>query len=222
MSTTVFPFSCVPGPSYDEDIVWIEDVSMSRGGRGAVLSRASAGKFVVRRGVLRLPDSAGNTVDSWRDFKDDRQGRADTFLYRAMYATHREVSGGALGTGDASTVAFAFSDGTDLHKYLENGDYSDAVTLKVFVDGVEQTLTTDYTVSGNGTDPTVTFEAGSTPGGSAAITVSYRYYMPVRFASSQFPTRPLVQKSGHDINTEETVEITVSMEEDRAGARFAT
>ena len=63
--------------------------------------------------------------------------------------------------GDAAQVAFTLSQAT----VDTNG------ALVVAVDGVVQTITTDYTVSSN----VVTFEAGSTPAASAKIIIEYEY-----------------------------------------------
>ena len=218
MSTAIFTpkfLHTEQGGRYSEDLVTLDAFERSQGGDTAVLNLASARKFVME-GLLQLPDSNAPTPndpsDFW-DFWEARSGRADTFLYKALSAEMHIVTGGALGTGDGSTKVFAFSGGTDLHKHI------DASTLKVYDAGVLQTLTTDYTVSGNDSDPTITFVVA--PAEDNVLTVTYEYYMPVRFAMA----RPRAQMRSMPATTtasdQELVQITVQMEEDTAGARYA-
>ena len=223
MSTEVFiPKFVEPRlGSYDESMEDLDDMSQARGGRTAVLARASKSQFRAR-GTVRFPQIISSTTyeASWLlGFKNDRQGRVDTFLYEAQMAYHREVVKASLGTGDGSTTVFAFSDGTDLHKHILNGDHSDDTTLLVYVNDVLQTVTTHYTVSGNDTDPTITFV--SAPTNTHPITVSYRFYVPVRFAEVRLASRVLNRSAASDLSDEEAADFQVSLIEDRPGARYA-
>jgi hypothetical protein len=227
MSTTVFPFKFQAPRSagYMERLEYLGDFGRSFGGKSSAILRAANPMFRAS-GAIRLPDGStdgsgtANTPSTFWAFVDDMDGQVDTFLYPAIHTVNRFVSGGALGTGDASTVAFAFSNGTNLHKHIINGDHNDAVTLVVYVAGAVQALTTDYTVSGNDSDLTVTFEAGSTPGAAAAITVDYEFYMPVRFGTLAMPATTLRRRTSDDLDTQEVVHIPVTLAEDSPGARF--
>jgi hypothetical protein len=67
---------------------------------------------------------------------------------------------------------------TTAKKFIHHTDFGESVsTLVVKVAGVVQTLTTDYTVSGNGTAPTITATANMDAG---AVTFDYDYYHQVR------------------------------------------
>lgn len=220
MSTVVFPFHFQKRHDYIEELFSLDDFERSVGGRSAVVARAGDRMFRVANAVLTLPDKTedlqatpeANTPASFEAFVEARNGRVDTFLYRALEAHHRQVADGALGTGDGSTTVFAFSDGTDLHKHL------DLTTLVVKVDGVVKAITTDYTVSGNDSDPTITFLAA--PGNTLAITVDYIFYMPVRF-SAIAKSRILRKRGTDDLDNPEVVQLVVSLEEDAPGMRFA-
>jgi hypothetical protein len=217
MSTTIWTYQFLApeaGGNYAEQQRPVDEIGRSLGGKTAVLNRAANREFTASGWVV-LPDGTNNPSD-FDDFVETMDGRVDTFLYKAQRARHRQIQLGALGTGDASTVAFAFSDGTNLHKHL------DADTLLVYVSGTLQTGGgTDYTLSANNTDPLITFEAGSTPGGAAPITVSYEFYQPVRFARDDFPTRVMTSSGDDDINSPEAIRIQVELIEDYPGARFA-
>ena len=81
-------------------------------------------------------------------------------LYRQPVVTITSVSRHRyeqVGTGDGLIVEFT----------LDNTPITGSVIL--YVDGVLQTITTDYTISG----ATITFEAGSTPDDGAIITANY-------------------------------------------------
>ncbi len=217
MSTAIFTLKFLhveAGGRYMEDLVAVDSYERSQGGDTAVLNRASERKFVCE-GLMQLPDSdstPNDPSDFWA-FWEARSGRADTFLYSALTYQMRVVVLGSLGTGDGSTTAFAFSDGTGLHKHIDES------TLLVYDNGALQTITTHYTVSGNNTDPTITFVAA--PTNTNPLTVSYSFYMPVRFAMAR--PRPQFVTMGEEatLTDQEMVKFTVSMEEDSAGARFA-
>ncbi len=153
---------------------------------------------------------AGNTYAILRAFK--KSHLADTFLFQCVHAEHREVLLGSLGTGDTSTTVFAFSDGTNLHKYL------DLTTLKVYVNGVLQTITTHYTVSGNYTDPTITFVSAPA---AVALTVSYEYYRLFQFASDLALVHPRGAGAAETLASPGIKRVAFSLIEDSAGASYA-
>lgn len=190
----------------------------SEGGYSAVLNTAQDPLFRCS-GTIRLPYGKEPSLTTWgtfQDFIDARSGSVDTFLYRPVLARNRTVTSGALGTGTGTETVFPFASGTNLHRHVINGDHSDEVTLKVYVAGVLKTITADYTVSGNDTNLTVTFTAGVT----GAVTVSYLFYVPVRFASVSEPS-VMSRKKSDATDYEEIVEYGVTLEEDRAGRRYA-
>jgi len=177
---------------------------------------ASLPMLTVSGTVTFGPDSPNaanlNTATGLRAFWIAR-GMSDTFLYRAQHAEFREVYLGSLGTGDASATVFAFSDGTDLHKYI------DAATLQVYVDGTLKVLTTDYTLSGNNTDLNVTF--GAAPGNLLPLTVSYEYYRSVRFGGSLGLVFPAGTGAAHTLNAPGVKRVGVRLVEDKAGGAYA-
>ncbi len=64
-----------------------------------------------------------------------------------------------VGTGDGTTVAFTLD------------ETPTALSVKVYVDGTLQTLTTDYTIAAR----TITFVVGSTPADEAIVTAKYTH-----------------------------------------------
>ena len=85
------------------------------------------------------------------------------------------VTDGAIGTGDGSTKAFQLTKTYDVgvRQYVRKIYVPDTDTLVVKIDG---TPTTAFTVS----DGMVTFDAA--PSSSSAITASFQFFVPVRFA----------------------------------------
>ena len=217
MSTALFPcaFLRPPAADYSESTPYLEESERSQGGHFAGINRAQDQHFRCA-GTVRLPQGE-TTFSTFDAFVLARSGVTDTFLYKPVLSRNRVVTGGALGTGAGVATVFAFSAGTNLHRHIVNGDHSDNVTLKVYVAGALQTLTTHYTVSLNDSDPTITFVAAPT----GALTVSYELYVPCRFSSTDFGVRVLSRKKSDGIDFEEVVELGVALEEDRPGRRFA-
>lgn len=83
-------------------------------------------------------------------------------LYRqpidSITSVVREISE-VVATGDGSTVAFTLD------------ETPTALSVKVYVDGVLKTLTTDYTISG----AAITFEAAAIPADGAKVTAKYTH-----------------------------------------------
>ena len=111
------------------------------------------------------------------------------------------VTDESLGTGDGSRTKFY----TD-NPYVKNS------SLVVKVDGVTQTLNTDYTVSDPMEDGLITFQAGSEPGVGAAVTATYEYYRKVRFDIKD-PTRELQIRAISGSGTTTVWELRVPVEE---------
>lgn len=218
MSTSLFPVAFLrpPAADYFETTTWLSVNERSEGAYSAVLNTAQDPLFACR-GTVRFPygnERARKTYDDLQDFIDARSGSVDTFLYLPVLARNRTVVGGALGTGTGTETVFAFSDGTNLHRHIVSADHSDPETLLVYVAG---TLNTNWTLSGNDSDPTVTFGAGV----NGAVTVSYQFYVPVRMVSMGEP-RVLSRRPNDAVDYEEIVDVDMALEEDRAGRRFAS
>lgn len=208
MSNTVFPFRFLDkdaGGDYAGTLVAVDEIEAAQGGRTAVIARASKTQFAAA-GTLILPDKAGNKASDFWVFWDARQGRVDTFLFAAPEAYLSWADAEAVGTHAGGVVAYTL----DMR-------HIDAATLRVFVAGVEQTLTTDYSFSGNDVAPTIT-TTGSFDNG--AITAEYRYRMPVRFAMDR-PRPRLLRLGLPSWADQEAVAISVELIEDRPGGRFA-
>ena len=137
---------------------------------------AVSGVCIFGRGAPN--DVAGNTWQTLFAFYRAR-GHTDSFLRKSSHAVYRQVTGGALGTGDGSDTTYLFSDGTALHKYI------DAASLTVYDGG---TATTAYTLSGNNSAPLITFDVA--PTNLNVLTVDYEYYRSMLFAGPPQPTIP--------------------------------
>ena len=174
MGTTVFPFT-VRGREPDERYFPIESVSNPEGDGGTLYRRLRAKRFGIRNAELIFPDTvASKSFADWDTFWETTlSGGIDSFLYAARRPIYRIVSGEAAGTasgGGGETF-------TTVRKFIHHTDFGEsATTLVVKVDGVAQTLTTDYTVSGNGTAPTITTTASFDTG---AVTFDYEFYFQV-------------------------------------------
>lgn len=171
MSTSIFTFT-VNRP-YREGIAHLTDVAAAQGGRSVRLAKFPAsGLFVVRQAKLKFSSGAGlNSLATFRAFFDARQGRYDSFLYKAKLAEFNLVEGEALGTGDASEDEFAL-----------DSKHIDASTLVVYVDDVEQE--SGYSLTGNNTAPIVDFV--TPPGVGEVVTADYEFYWPCVFQTDEF------------------------------------
>ncbi len=87
------------------------------------------------------------------------------------------VLNGAIGVGDGVQASFQLSKGTRIITKPVAG------TVRVFVNGVQKTLTTHFTV--DVTTGIVSFTAGNIPADGAAITASFEFDVPVRFDVEQ-------------------------------------
>lgn len=184
MSTTVWPFTLLR-PYNERRVTETTRVALANGFESA-RSEFGAGKWrMYVDASLRLP-YGGKTLADWISFITALDGSRDTFLFKCLYAANRTQTAEALGSGDGSTTAFAL----DMR-------YVDATTLQVFKAGVLQALTTHYTFSGNNTAPVVTFV--SAPSGGQAVTATYDYYTPMRFAEGgDDPSIELLHDTGAD------------------------
>lgn len=132
-----------------------------------------------------LPDKQANGTTS-SDFRTQlgflvaQYGALQSFPYRDD--TFNTVTGQVVGTGDGTTTTFTlvyFAGLGSIGVTEPIGYLADTPAIKVYVDSVLQTLTTDYTV--DTTSPynqTVTFV--SPPAPAAVITVDMEFYYQVR------------------------------------------
>jgi len=139
--------------------------------------------FVIPEAVIVLDGTTddalqAHTYASYRTWMGTTTSwGATSCLFKALYAVDREVSGESIGTatGGGGGVGETF---TLAKKFVHHTDFGESVsTLVVKVVGVVQTLTTDYTVSGNGTAPTITATATMDAG---VVTADYEFYHQVR------------------------------------------
>lgn len=114
-----------------------------------------------------------------------RQGKAIGFRFKDWM--DYEVTGGNIGTGDGSTTDF------QLRKQYNNGSVTVnrtitkpvSGTISIYVDEVEQTETTDYTI--DVATGIVTFT--SPPANESIITADFEFDVPVRFDTDKLDMR---------------------------------
>lgn len=202
MSNTVWPFS-FSRPYSEFESTETTAIALNNGVESRRAEFGTYGKFTIR-GRVRLPMNSQTAAD-WYTFVRARQGAYDPFLVSAHFTRHNTVTDEAVGTGDGSTLAFEL----DMKHINES-------TLVVKVAGSTQTLTTHYTVSGNNTAPTVTFL--SAPTGGQAVTATYSYYYPMRFATDELVPRDL-HLTGSDSTA--VIDVNVTLVETAPGAHRA-
>jgi hypothetical protein len=162
--------------------------------------------------------AAAKTAKDFRDFWIAR-GMSDTFFYFPAHAEFGQVLTEAALQSDHTTTAGNATGAADelfytSAKYVSHTDWSEsASSLLVYSGGVLQTITTDYTVSGNGTAPVITTTANFDAG---AVTFSYSFYRVVRFRSQLAPTFP-GGPSVDTLGTPVVKEIPVVLIEDKPG-----
>ena len=108
----------------------------------------------------------------WKDRVDHRSNAPQTMVA----ATDQQI-----GTGDGVAATFQL-----VKIYVSGGDtYTRTIkkpvagSVRVAVDGLEKTETTQFTV--DATTGTVTFTSGNIPGVSAVVTAGFEFDVPVRF-----------------------------------------
>lgn len=161
--------------------------------------------FIVPAANLILNGKSGHAYSDWYAFRRDTlEWGVGTCLFKARHAAHRQVDGESLGTaagGGGETF-------TTAKKFL-NAD-----TLVVYVDGVTQTLTTDYSLSGNNTAPTITTTASFDTG---AVTADYEFYYQVYIRQNGVSQLD----PDIDLNDQGPTVVAVSIIEERAGGHLA-
>lgn len=140
--------------------------------------KLSGGRTYDRNALVILDGSPGNSYTDWLDYQDATLNMgAESVLFEpeddAIAYVHRESIGTVTGSGETFALDSKFVHHTDFGE-----TYS---TLEIHVVNTLQTLTTDYTVTLNGTTPTIT-STGSTTTGAAYAT--YRRYLQVYVTQS--------------------------------------
>lgn len=192
-----------PGLDYDTSLVQ----TRSREYANANLSRGLR-RIGIGGGMLSV-----NQVDEWEAFQRLIKGRHARFLF-ILKTRHFEMTDSLIGVGDGSETTFqlkkvsSYPYGPDnsteetvrfpWHNYpplyLANGaKYLDTEYITVKVDGVTQTLTTDYTVEREG--GTITFT--SPPADGALITVSCKFAVLCRQSQDYNPLQ--AKGEGHTV-----------------------
>lgn len=207
MSTSVFPFLFLApeaGGDFAESYVPVDEYEESQGGRGAAIARAASLRYAAA-GTCILPDNSGNVPTDFWTFLAARSGRVDSFLFKghgaAFRISHNESLGTAAG-GGGETFALDYK-------------FVDSTTLRVFVGGVEQALTTDYSLSGNNSAPIITTTASFDTG---TVTAYYEFYQTVRFA--EMPRAQPRTGGAVSYGQQEIAAFTLALVETSPGARL--
>lgn len=134
----------------------------------------------------------GHVIDGTAKLKEllafyiARRGRAYSFLFRDwLDYSVSDSTEGAMGTGNGSNLVFQLKKTyTDsVRTTVRNIVKPKTSTVKVFVNGVEKTLTTHYTFSSS--TGVVTFTPGNAPPNGHAVHWTGEFYIPVRFDSDK-------------------------------------
>lgn len=120
------------------------------------------------------------------DFFMARRGRLHAFRFKDW--TDFEAEDVQLGIGDGSITDFqlikTYADAAST--YTRKITRPVTATIQVFVDSVEQTLTTDYTIGSLGLIQFV-----SPPAMSEVVTATFEFDVPVRFDTDELQVAPL-------------------------------
>ncbi len=172
-------FGSSGGPERRTDIVLLASGHEERNARWADSRR----RYDAGTGVHSLAD-----LSTLIAFFEERRGRLYGFRWRDRADWKSSAPDAAptptdqsVGTGDGSNAAFQLvkTYGSAFDPYQRTIAKPVAVSVRVAVDGVEQTLGSDFTV--DGTSGVVTFQSGAIPGAGAAVTAGFEFDVPVRF-----------------------------------------
>lgn len=164
MGTSTFDFRVMRGGGYEEG--YEPRTERTDPVSGPLRTRAldATPRFVAGPAAIILDGSDGHTYGDWLDFYATIEYGGDSFLYKAKSrARHYEVDDESAGTAS----------GGGGEEFALDKVFIDADTLVVKIGGTVQTLTTDYTFSGNNTAPKITTTASADTG---AVTLDYEFY----------------------------------------------
>lgn len=172
-------FGSSGGPERRTDIVLLASGHEERNTRWADSRR----RYDAGTGVHSLAD-----LHTLIAFFEERRGRLYGFRWRDRgdfkSCAPDEIPSPidqAIGTGDGATAAFQLVKryGSAFDPYVREIAKPVAGTVRVAVDGVEQTEGVDFTVDTE--TGIVTFEIGAIPGEDAPVTAGFQFDVPVRF-----------------------------------------
>lgn len=146
----------------------------SAAGTRQVFQNSDHDRKIYNVNYMNLLESEKN---SFLRFFEDHYGSAQTFLLKD--ARHYSVVSENIGTGDGSTLTFQLTDNGFKRWNIKSG------TLTVWVAGVEQNLTSDYTITLID-DGRVIFNSGTIPGVGEAVVASYEFYRRVHFVTDDY------------------------------------
>ena len=148
-------------------------------------------------------------------FFEERRGRLHGFRwkdhadFKSCHPTGTPSSTDqSIGTGDAAEDEFQLvkAYGTSFAPWSRTISKPVAGTVRVAVNGAEQTEGTDWTV--DTTTGIVTFDVGSIPGAGAAVTAGFEFDVPVRFDADNIAVN-LTRFAAGDITNIPIVEIRI-------------
>ncbi|WP_321505130.1 DUF2460 domain-containing protein [Breoghania sp.] len=170
-------FGSTGGPERRTDIVALGSGGESRNARWARSRR----RYDAGYGIRSFDDLAAVVA-----FFEERRGRLYGFRFRdpldwksCLPSRKPTPTDCALGTGDGETAAFGLAKtyGTGAAAYRRSISKPVAGTVRVALDGVEQT-------SGFALDETtglITFQAGAVPASGVVVSAGFSFDVPVRF-----------------------------------------
>lgn len=128
-------------------------------------------------------ETAIATLRSLKAFHMGVRGRLKSWLLKDW--SDYSVTGESLGTVDGATTSFPLKKTySTFNGYARTNFYVKTSTLKVYIDGVEQTINSDFTVTdaGNGyCQGPVVFGSPAPTGSPGALTWDGEFYVPVTF-----------------------------------------
>jgi len=162
----------------------------------------STARYVMPNARIILDGTSGHTYADWRSFyKDTALWGAESVLVKPHLKTLHLVEDESIGTVSGAAETFALDS-----KFVHHTDFSENFsTLEIKVAGVVQTLTTDYTVSLNGTTPTITSTASMDTG---AATATYERYFQCYVEQTGNPLQRRLDDDGKEAVVEVPIRIT--------------
>jgi len=186
MSTQVLPTTGISFP-VTREVQWDTDIQQAISGKENRLSYYTYPRYQWTADIGFLSSSSvySQTLQTLLGFVNQMQGQANSFLYQDP--DDYSATAQTIGTGDGTTTAF------QLVKSL--GGFVEPVfapnlsgTINVYINGTLQS-SGNYTINAWGTNNTNgpgSLVFNTAPSSGAAITASFTFYYPCRFASDKF------------------------------------
>ena len=195
------------GDLFAKDIDYSTSIVPADGGEEDRNASWTAARRRWRSDAARLTDEL---VEKLEMHFHMTRGAWKTFLFkdRADF-NHWQVSTStaaiAIGTGDAADLTFPlvkrYGSGADQRSRTITDPISG--TVQIYLAGVLQTETTDYSIDYE--TGIVTFT--SAPGGGVAVTAKFQFRTRVRFASDRLPLAPVARGRKYLISSVELIEV---------------